>query len=124
MIKVPQRSKFKLFPNSELIKLKTIANNKAHQKPFTSKPGIIASANNITKALITKRNKPKVMMVKGKVSRIIKGFTVRLIKINRAASKKPVIHPSMEIPGRKKAAINTEMPPNRILTRIEVACDC
>ncbi len=67
----------------------------AHQNPSTSNPGIISSAKRIIKAFMTNRNNPKVRIVKGKVKIIMRGLIVKLIKIKTAASKIPVIQPSI-----------------------------
>lgn len=74
----------------EIIKDKTRENNKAAQNPETVNPGEIKAAKLIIKALITKVNKPKVKMFKGRVKNNITGFTTKFIKdkiitTNRAA---------------------------------------
>ena len=51
----------------------------ACQKLTTAKPGKTAEANNTSKALITKVNKPKVKMLIGKVRRIKIGLITALI---------------------------------------------
>lgn len=55
-------------------------NSKAIQKPDTAKPSTNLSAIMIIKALITNKNKPKEMMVIGKVSMIKIGFKINLSK--------------------------------------------
>lgn len=55
---------------------KTLKSN-AVQKLDTAKPSINLSAKRMIKAFITKRNKPKVIMVTGKVKRMSNGFTNR-----------------------------------------------
>lgn len=72
-------------------------------------------------ALITSRNKPSVKTVSGSVSTTKIGFIVMLINIITAASMKPVQNVSMLIPDKKNSAINTAMPPKRILIRISDA---
>jgi hypothetical protein len=53
-----------------------ILNNIAHQKPSIRIPLINLDANNITIALIAKRNNPSVTTVTGKVSKTKIGFTI------------------------------------------------
>ena len=50
-------------------------NNNAVQKLETPKPSTSLSANRMIKAFITNKNKPKVIMVTGKVKIISNGFT-------------------------------------------------
>ena len=47
----------------------------AYQNPATAKPSINLSANKIIIALITNRNKPKVIIVMGNVNIMINGLT-------------------------------------------------
>ena len=58
--------------NSDNNKLKS----SAIQNPDTLKPGTISLANNTIQALMTNRNKPKVMMVTGSVKITKIGFTI------------------------------------------------
>lgn len=51
---------------------------KAVQNPLTPNPSINLSAKRIIRALITKRNNPRVKMVTGNVKIIKIGFTKRL----------------------------------------------
>jgi hypothetical protein len=53
-----------------------ILNNIAHQKPSIRIPLINLDANNITIALIAKRNNPSVTTVTGNVSKTKIGFTI------------------------------------------------
>lgn len=68
-------------------------NNKAYQKPATSKPLTRASQIRTIKALITNKNKPNVSIVTGRVNKISKGFTNRLSKIKTAATTTAVKKP-------------------------------
>ncbi len=54
---------------------KSILNNIAIQILLTENPSINLSANKIIRALITNRNKPKVIMVIGKVKMTKTGLT-------------------------------------------------
>lgn len=58
---------------------------------LTEKPSINLSANNIIKALIIKRNKPKVIMVIGNVKMTKTGFTKRFKTDNTTATIRAVI---------------------------------
>ena len=50
-------------------------NNKAAKNPFTAKPSTNLFANKIIHAFITKRNRPNVTIVAGKVKKIKSGRT-------------------------------------------------
>jgi hypothetical protein len=77
-----------------LVKESNKLKSSAHQKPATSNPGIIASAIKIIKALITRRNNPKVKTVKGIVSRIRIGLMVRFSRDSTRASITAAKNPS------------------------------
>ena len=61
-------------------------NNKAHQKPSTEKPFTSLAASNIIKAFITKRKRPRVTRVIGRVIRIRMGFTIAFKIANTIAT--------------------------------------
>lgn len=61
-----------------LTKDKMILKSNAHQNPSTVKPDTREEVNNITTALTTKVNNPKVKMFIGSVNRSSNGFTIML----------------------------------------------
>lgn len=61
------------------------------------------------------------MSVMGKVRMTMIGFNVKLIRIITAARRNPVVQVFILTPLNKKSAINTEIPPNKILIKTEVA---
>ncbi len=66
----------------------------AHQNPSTSKPGTSPLTNMIIKVLITNRNKPKVTIVMGMVSKTRIGlsniFTIAKTPATTSAVKNPL----------------------------------
>lgn len=66
----------------------------AVQKESTTNPPTIFVHSNIIKALITNRNKPKVTMVKGKVSNTIIGFINIFSNPRTKATIIDVVNPS------------------------------
>ena len=64
---------------------KTLKSN-AVQKLETANPSINLSAKSMINAFITKRNKPNVIIVTGKVNRISNGFTNRFKTLNTTAT--------------------------------------
>jgi hypothetical protein len=60
----------------------------AHQNPSTVKPGTILLVRRMISALITKRNKPNVTIVTGRVRRIRSGLS----KIFKTPSTKAIIN--------------------------------
>ena len=73
----------------------------AVKKPSTEKPLITDAASKISKALITKVNKPRVRMLIGNVIKIKIGLTKTLIMPKNRASQKAVQKPAMITPGIK-----------------------
>ena len=69
-----------------LIKLIKILAKNAVQKLDTVNPSTREETSISTKALMTRRNKPKVTIVKGSVKRINIGLTTALAKPNRSAA--------------------------------------
>jgi len=78
-----------------------ILKSKAVQNELTLKPPTISEHNNIIAALITKRNKPKVMMVTGSVNNTISGFTKILSNPKTTATMTDVVKLATVIPGIK-----------------------
>lgn len=76
-------------------------NNTAHQKPSTVNPGTMWLVKSISKALITKRNKPNVRIVIGKVKIIKIGFKKTFRKESTIATAKAVTKFSTWIPGNR-----------------------
>ena len=76
-------------------------NSMATQKPLTEKPSITDDANKISKALITKVNKPRVRMLIGKVIKIKIGLTKTLIIPKNKANHKADQKPATTTPGIK-----------------------
>lgn len=107
----------KEFPKSALRILNTKANKKAHQKPSTLKPGTNQSQISITRALMTRRKRPNVKTVTGRVRIISTGLSVKLTNIITAARMNPVVKSSKWIPGKKYSAMITQTPPIRILIK-------
>ena len=79
---------------------RTMLNNRAHQKPFTSKPDTKKSANNIIIELITIRNKPNVRKVSGMVNNINIGFIVKFNKDKIKATIKAIQKLSIVTPDK------------------------
>jgi len=75
----------------ETMKLKRTA----HQKPSIRVPGINESANKMIIALITIKNKPNVMMVKGMVRITNSGLSVTLNNASTPARINAAKKPSM-----------------------------
>ncbi|OIP51924.1 MAG: hypothetical protein AUK33_02855 [Flavobacteriaceae bacterium CG2_30_34_30] len=84
----------------------------AHQKPFMLKPGINQSISKIITALITKRNKPNVIRVAGRVNNTNNGFTVIFKSANTAATIIEVVNVFTCAPGRISAKTITTMAVN------------
>ena len=81
-------------------------NINAHQKPATLMPSTNRLASNTTKALITNKNKPRVIMVTGSVRRMRSGFTKMLRIASTTANTKAVQNVSIWIPLRTCARPN------------------
>jgi hypothetical protein len=75
-----------------------ILNRRAHQNPSTVNPLISFSQSKIISALMTKRNKPSVKIVIGKVSIISIGLTSAFNIANTTATINAVINPSICTP--------------------------
>ena len=76
-------------------------NSMAIKKPSTAKPLITEAASNISTALITKVNKPKVKRLIGKVIKIKTGLTKTLMTPKNKASQKAVQKLATATPGIK-----------------------
>ena len=87
---------------------KSKLNSNAVQNPLTEKPFINFAAKRMIAALITKRNKPKVMMVIGKVKMTKIGFTKASNTANITAKIMADVNPSASsTPGRNFAKTTT-----------------
>lgn len=87
---------------------KSKLNSKAVQKPLTEKPLINFAAKRMMTALITKRNKPKVIMVIGKVKMTKIGLTKASSTANTMARIMADVNPSASCtPGRNFAIMTT-----------------
>jgi hypothetical protein len=62
--------------NTEVTMERRRLKSSAHQNPFTSNPLTNFAASSIIPALITKRKRPSVMIVRGSVRKMIMGFTI------------------------------------------------
>ena len=78
-----------------------ILNNIADKIPDTSNPGTIFEASNTNKALITKKNNPRVRIVIGNVKITKIGLTKTFKTPKTIATNKAVIQVSIETPGIK-----------------------
>ena len=81
-------------------------NNSAHQNPSTVTPSINLSANKMMRALITKRKRPSVMMVTGKVSMISKGFIMAFSTANIKANMSASFNSGICTPVKKRESPN------------------
>ena len=73
---------------------KSKLNSNAVQNPLTAKPFINLAAKRMITALITKRNKPKVIMVIGKVKMTKSGFIKASNTANTTAKIMAEVNPS------------------------------
>lgn len=64
----------------------------AHRKPFIEIPETNLSASSMIITLMTKRNSPNVIIVRGSVKRISKGFTIKLSTANTRAKITAVVN--------------------------------
>lgn len=80
---------------------KTMLKPNAAKKPLTSKPFITDEANKISKALITKVNKPRVRILIGRVKIIKIGLIIILIMPKNTASHSAAQSPLTLTPGSK-----------------------
>ena len=80
---------------------KIILNNNAHQKFATRKPGTIAAASIISKALITKVNKPRVTALIGKVKSNSIGLINAFSRPITKATSRALTKPETVIPGNR-----------------------
>lgn len=71
----------------------------AHQKLSTLKPGTTLEAKRIISAFITKINRPKDKMVRGRVSRIKSGFRIVFRTPITTATTNALPNPLIWIPG-------------------------
>ncbi len=78
-----------------------IPKNSADQKLLTANPSTTTSASNIIRALITKRNSPKVNIVIGIVNKVSRGFSVALNIASTIATINAEKKPSIVAPGSK-----------------------
>ena len=85
---------------------KTKAPQKAGQKPSMSKPLINEAINQISKALITKVNKPKVKILIGKVNNTTIGRMMALTMPKTRATNNAVKKPETSKPGIRYATTN------------------
>ena len=71
----------------------------ACQKPLTTKPLITVEESKISKALITKVNKPRVKILIGRVIKIKIGLRITLTTLKNTASHKAAQTPLIATPG-------------------------
>jgi len=74
-------------PTSKLIIVTTMLAKKAVQKPDTLNPGTSVDTRSIISALMTSKNRPKVMSVSGIVNMITTGLITALARPSRMADK-------------------------------------
>ena len=87
---------------------KSRLNNNAVQKPLTANPLINSAAKRMMAALITKRNRPNVSMVIGKVIMTKSGLTKASSTANITAKIMADVNPSASCtPGRNFAKMTT-----------------
>ena len=106
---------------------KSKLNNNAVQNPLTAKPSINSPAKRMIAALITKRNKPNVMMVIGRVNITKIGFKIALSNANTMAKIMADVNPSASsTPGRNFAKITTAsaVRSNLIIKFIVIKVNC
>ena len=82
-------------------------NTIAHPKDFMLKPVIILLIHQMIKPLMTNRNKPNVIIVKGIVRTINNGFNRKLKIVSTIATGIAVANPLMSAPGNKRAVNQT-----------------
>ena len=80
------QSSFKNEKKIDSRKVSKRLNSSAHQIESTVKPVINLSANNMIRALIISKNKPRVNMVMGRVRIIIIGLTIKFKRPNTMAT--------------------------------------
>ena len=93
--------------NSDCTIDKQILNTNATKKPLTAKPSIKASARRMMHAFITRRKRPKVKIVIGKVSNTKIGLTISFNNANTTATTIALKYPSTVTPGRSFARSTT-----------------
>ena len=80
----------------------------AGKKPLTVKPGVKKATSPIEMALTTKRNKPRVRTVRGRVKRTRIGRTIALTNPIIAAAMTAAVTPSIVRPGTSFAVITKD----------------
>ena len=80
---------------------KIMEQNRASKKLLTVNPGVTSETREKEIALTTKRNKPRLRIVKGKVNKSRIGLTIALIKPMTAVAIAATVNPLMVIPGIK-----------------------
>jgi hypothetical protein len=88
-----------------VIKDRTTENSIAHQKPATPNPGTMYEESMMSRAFMTKVNKPRVKTFIGSVSRTIIGFMKALIAPSTTARISATKKPSIFTPGKTYAVI-------------------
>ena len=89
---------------------KITLNSSAHQKPSTKKPSISLLASKMIPALIASRNKPRVKIVNGMVSKTKTGFRNVLRKANTIAINKALVKSVTSIPDNNQSVKKTANP--------------
>ena len=84
-------------------------NKSAYQNPETAKPSISLSPKIIITALITKRNKPRVIIVTGMVKKTNIGFKKVFNRAKTTATIRAVVISSTTIPGNTFDNTNTRI---------------
>ena len=114
---MPQSASVKKKFNTLVTKVRTIEPTNAGKKPATSKPGVIAPANQIVMALITNKNKPKDTIVKGKVKITKIGLTTAFTNPNIIAATIAATKLLTTNPGTKCAVISSEIAVSNQVTK-------
>ena len=99
-------------------------NNKAYQKPSTSKPETKASHIRMMTAFITRRKRPNVKMVTGSVNTMRIGLTNMLRTVSTAATTTAVKKPDTLIPGKIFARTTTAIALSTISTSVFCVLFC
>ena len=103
-----------------LVILTMIAPNNADQKPATTKSSSNAATSPNIAAFRTKRKKPIVTMVNGRVIRKAIGRTIALTNPSRNAARMKLKVPSIETPGTRRDA--RKRPSIMISVRMKIPC--
>ena len=118
-------SSFKIENKIDCKKDNSKLNNRAIQKPLTANPSKNSLAKRIIQALMTKRNKPRVTMVIGKVRITRIGFKMAFNNANTTATIMAPVNPATSTPGSSFAKTTTATAVSKILMiRFMVVVGC